>query len=477
MSTGTEKTQGFKLKLSAVGGMIVIFSIVFFVCSSLRHLLFQSTAWDLGIFDQAVYLISQNQTPISSFMGFHLLGDHAAFIFYPLALLYKIYPTVYWLFAVQAVALALGALPTYYLALEAGLKTGLATAMAVVYLLYPMVFNLNLFDFHSDVIALPAILGAILAARRGHLSWFCLAITLILSCKAVLSLTVAAMGLWLLLFEKRRLYGAIALFSGVAWFIIATQGIIPFFGGESATVARHLSRYQHLGSSFPEIAKNLVLQPQLLLTSIFSGDNLAYLLLLISPLLWGLSPLHLTPLVGAIPALAMNILSDSQLQKDLIHQYSLPILPFLLLAVIASLVSGRGWLKHQRSVIIWSVVAFLALAKFGYLGSRYLENLDTWQATREAVALVSTKGSVLTTAYIAPHLSQRSLIRVTNVAAPSANLAEFDYVLLDVRHPGLDSNQEFATGLVQQLQNSPKFQSTYQKNDVFLFAKVNSADR
>lgn len=77
-------------------------AIILFICSSLRHALFQSTAFDLGIFDQAVYLLSQNQEPLSTFTGSHILGDHAAIIFYPIALLYKIYPNVHWLFALQA---------------------------------------------------------------------------------------------------------------------------------------------------------------------------------------------------------------------------------------------------------------------------------------------------------------------------------------------------------------------------------------
>jgi len=103
----------------AVGWMIGVSALILFASSSLRHLLFQSTAWDLGIFDQAVYLISQGQKPISSFLGFHILGDHGALVFYPLAVLYKIYPSVYWLFAVQAVALAIGALPIWHLARQA----------------------------------------------------------------------------------------------------------------------------------------------------------------------------------------------------------------------------------------------------------------------------------------------------------------------------------------------------------------------
>ena len=88
----------------AIGWMIGVGTLVLFAASSLRHFLFQSTAFDLGIFDQAIYLISQGENPISSFLGFHIIGDHAAGIFYPLALLYKVYPSVYWLFVVQALA-------------------------------------------------------------------------------------------------------------------------------------------------------------------------------------------------------------------------------------------------------------------------------------------------------------------------------------------------------------------------------------
>lgn len=100
-------------QLGYLGWIIGMSALILFGCSSLRHELFQSTAFDLGIFDQVVYLISKGEPPISSFMGFHILGDHAALIFYPLALLYKIYRSIYWLFAVQAFALALGAWPTW----------------------------------------------------------------------------------------------------------------------------------------------------------------------------------------------------------------------------------------------------------------------------------------------------------------------------------------------------------------------------
>jgi uncharacterized membrane protein len=461
--------MSFSSKPNALTWTIAISALILFGCSSLRHALFQSTAFDLGYFDQAIYLISQGQTPIVSFWGYHFLGGHADWVIYGLALLYKIYPNVHWLFAVQAVALALGALPTFYLARQAGLNESQATAIAWVYLLYPLIFNLNLFDFHPEVMALPALLGAVLAARLNRVGWFCLAIAFILGCRDALSLTVAAMGVWLLVFEKKRWCGAIALIAGVAWFLIATKVIIPAFrpGGVEA-----VARYAFLGNSLPEIVQNLFLRPDLLLRRIFTLPNLEYLVLLLLPLIWGLSPQHLIPLVATIPTLAMNLITDYQPQKDLVHQYSLPVLPFLLLAVISTLAAGKAWLQNRRGIIIWALVAFIAFAKFGYFGSVYLKSLDTWQATREAIAQIQTKGSVLTLAQVAPHLTHRPVVKLAIQGSESVDLAEFEYVLLNLRHPGWSSSRQVVTHLLERLKTTSRFQLTYQRDDVFLFTKT-----
>ncbi|MCZ0902452.1 DUF2079 domain-containing protein, partial [Microcoleus sp. HI-ES] len=86
----------------------------------------------------------------------------------------------------------------------------------------------------------------ILAARLNKIVWFCTAILLVLSCKAVLSLTVVAMGFWLFFCEKKQRCGAIALLLGAAWFLIASQKIIPFFSGSEVA---GVGRYSYLGKS------------------------------------------------------------------------------------------------------------------------------------------------------------------------------------------------------------------------------------
>ncbi len=450
----------------------VIATTILFICSTIRHALFNSNGWDLGIFDQAIYLISIGKSPISTFLDFHILGDHAAFIFYPLALLYKIYPDVHWLFGVQALVLATGTLPTWFLSRQAGLTEKQSLTMAIAYILYPLVFNINLFDFHPDVFVLPGVLWAVFAARSNQIWWFCGVIALILSCKGALALTVAGLGFWLLIFEKKKLAGSIALIAGIIWFVVAIKGIIPYFGTEAADLDRHLNRYAHLGKDFADITRNLVINPGLLLGSIFNIANLGYLTLVLAPFAWGISLGHLAPLAAAIPALAINLLTTYQAQKDLVHQYSLPILPFVIISVISAFAAGQTWLKKERLIMFWSIIAFAALAKYGYFWSIYLRNLDTLAETKAAIAMVSPQGSLLTNSEISPHLSHREIIRMGD--NENINFMPYDHILLNVRYSSYSSPPEIARKLVKKIRETPVYKLVYRQNRVFLFEKENS---
>jgi uncharacterized membrane protein len=146
-------------------GLLILYAGFLWGCSYLRHFLFQSSAFDLGIFDQSLYLISQGSEAFCSLIGFPILGDHAAFILYPLALFYKIIPSVQWLFLIQAVALTSGSGWVFILARQQKISDSLAFMMSGIYLFHPLVFNANFFDFHPEVIAIPACFSALWATR------------------------------------------------------------------------------------------------------------------------------------------------------------------------------------------------------------------------------------------------------------------------------------------------------------------------
>lgn len=450
----------------AVCWAIAISTIFLFIASSLRHALFHSNALDLGIFDQPLYLLSRGLPPISTIIGIHILGDHAAWIFYPLSLLYRLYPDVHWLFAVQAIALSTGALPTWHLARQAGLQERQATAIAIVYLFYPLIFNLNLFDFHPEVIALPLFLTAVLAARADQIGWFTFCVTIILGCRDALSLTIAAMGVWLFFFEKQKRCGAIAFFSGISWFLLATQVIVPYFQPAGVFGVTHFSEF---GKTIPEILLNLALRPDLLLRQLLTLPNFEYAALLLCPLIWGLSYRHLTPLIAAVPQLSINLLSSNNGLKNLVHQYSLPILPFLILAVISAVAAHQTWLYRPRRMVLWSLIAFVALSKLPLFATGYLSTLNTWQASRTAISQITTKGAVLAPAALVPHVSHREMVKVVG-SYEGVNLNDYDYLLLNQRNPGKLSTPEIVTRFIADAAQHPQFQLRYQQDGVYLFS-------
>ena len=449
-------------------GLMAVVALVFFASASLRHLLFQSNALDLGWFDQAIYLISQGQPPIVSLHGFHILGDHAAGIVYPLALFYKLYPSVYWLLALQAIALALGGWPTWQLARQLGLGEKESLTMAGVYWLYPVVFNVNLFDFHPEVFALPALLWMVWSARARRGRIFLIALGVTLSSKAVLSLTVAMVGFWLIFWEKRRWFGVVSLFTGVTWFLIATKGIIPAFsGGEAAAV----SRYSFLGDSVGEIILNLVLKPQIILGHLLTTANAFYLLLLLIPVAWGIWGRAWAMLIPAIPALFLNLITDYNPQKNLVFQYALPILPFLLLMVMSHWHQGTTWLKRPRWILTWAMIAFLALAKYTFFLGPYWQHWADLSDLQTAVSLVQPGDRLLTAPHIAPHLSHRRDLQLAIRDEAPFDLDNFDSVLLQTNHAGWPDSESTVAELQQQLQQSPQFKPTYQQNNVVLYRR------
>jgi uncharacterized membrane protein len=177
--------------------------------------------------------------------------------------------------------------------------------------------------------------------------------------------------------------------------------------------------------------------------------------------------------MAALPQLALNLLSNHPAQKDLLHQYSLPIAPFLVLTAISTLATGKSWLQRPRYIILWSLIGFAALAQFHLFGTRYLSLLDTWRASRSAIAQVTTQGAVLSPAALMPHLAHRSVIKVV-ANSNQLPLTQFDYLVFNQRHPGRMTTPAIVASLIQQATQTPCFQKAFQQNEVILFRKTDA---
>ncbi len=457
------------LAWTAAGGFVFLFA-----CADVRHALLQSSAYDLGIFDQAVWLISRGEVPFSSFMGMHILGDHAAFVLYLLAPLYLLWANVHWLFAVQAAAFAIAAWAVHVFAVDAGIDRTRATVLAGCFLVSPLVFNANLFDFHPETLAAPALLWAVVFARRNCPIAFALCVALALGSKEAVALNVVGLGIWLAFFERRRRLGLATAAAGFVWFAIAAVWAVPSFSGSHLAA---MARYGYLGATPWQAIVTVFTRPGVALGHLLSFDRLVYLASLVGAVPLLLPFRSISPLIGAVPTLLLNCLADYDAQRSLSYQYALPMVPFLALAVIGNVASGTQWLRRPRTIVLVSVAAFLAFADHQRFWRTYLDSPAYLRAAHRAIAMVPPDAAVLTTSELAPHLSQRRTIRMIDAEHPDVDVGTFDALLVSLRHPGWRSSVGQAMALLDRARRRGDFEERFRGEGVILVVKRQRATR
>ena len=465
---------------------IVSFLILSFA-SSIRHFWFNSSSWDLGIFDQAIYLISQGQTPFSSLLGFHILGDHGGLILYPLGLLYKYFSSTYFLFFIQSFALSVSIFPLYRLSKYLHLSKLATCASYIAFLLYPVIFNVNIFDFHPEVLAFPIVLDLFISVKINQIKslWkLFFKILFILTCKITNSFLVFGLGIWLIFRGFSRIGAFIVCFS-IFWFISVAFFLIPHFGGENASVVRQASKFG-VNTNFDFDIFSLIKISNQLFLQIFNVSNLEYLVLLALPVLYLLlNKNRLTFFLNLIPfspLLLINLISDSYPMKNLVHQYSLFFVPFIAVSIQESLSPrlNKGIFNYPKwfqirapyLIIFWSVLTFLIFSRLSFYLGPFHNHFASSDARREAISLVKDSSAVLTTDDLVPHLSRRKYIKFTN-SEEDYDLENFDEILLDREKPGWKSNFMYIEKIYKDLESDNKWIKVYEKNFIVLFKKIN----
>ena len=235
---------------------------------------FQTTSYDLVIFDQAVRSYAHFHSGISVIKGAHnffgpnfpILGDHWSPILASLAPLYWIYNGPVTLLVAQAVLFALAIPPLWVFTRRAfgGGRKALASAylVCVAYALSWPLASALAFDFHE--VAFAPVLTAVALERlsAGRLRTALIALGALLLVKEDMGLFVAGIGLYLAVSRprvvRRQLTVAVALIvGGLADTVIATYILIPAFGGR----ASYYWAYTALGPHAPQAAWHVITHP------------------------------------------------------------------------------------------------------------------------------------------------------------------------------------------------------------------------
>src|SRR5438105_11851682 len=208
-----------------------------------RHDHFGSNAFDLGVQDQTVWGYSQLAIiPNTVEMIGNLLGDHFHPILMAVAPLYWIWNDARVLLLVQAALLAVAGIPIFWWAQR---RLGLWPAILFMcaYLSFWGILSGVVFDFHHIAVAVPAVSFALYAVltRNDRLLWAMLAVGLLT--RENVALTFAAIGIYIVLVQRRWRVGLLAAGLCSAWFILVVDVVLPALGGSSY---RHWS-YDALG--------------------------------------------------------------------------------------------------------------------------------------------------------------------------------------------------------------------------------------
>ena len=420
------------------------FAAAFGTLAILRHRAFESGRFDLGNMTQAVWSTARGDPlSVTDVHGEQIsrLGAH----FDPLLVLltppWWLWPSPELLLAVQAVAVAAGALPVFWLARKHVGAPRPAAALAIAYLLYPPTQWLVLSDFHTVALACPLLLFAWWHLDEGRLWAFALLAAAAVATKEHVGLAVAAIGVWYALrYRARRTGAAIALAAGAAA-VLAALVVVPHFApaGESAFESRY---------SDPTLGSR----------------DLGYLAALLLPL--ALLPLA-APLAAAaaLPEVGLNVLSETVTQTSVKTHYA----AVSTAALVAAASFGAGRLG-ARTAYLAAAAALVAAALLGPVGRAPVRADAHDAAARRALALIPADAPVSATNTLGAHLSARERIFSFPV------LEEAAWVAVDTRRlTYLDSvRPERARAPLASLARDGRFRLVFEEDGLLVFRRADS---
>jgi uncharacterized membrane protein len=434
------KASDPRLMAAVVWTAILLYVVVFCFLTVLKHEAFETTAFDLGNMDQAVWNSLRGR-----FLPFTNWGEEGTRLAYhvdPILILisplYLIYSDPRTLLVLQTVVIALGAWPIFLLARERLGTNPAALVFPLCYLLYPALEAANLFDFHPTTLVAGLFPWAFYFLEKKRYDLFFLLAVLITCCKEEMPLLVVMLGLYALILQRNWRVGSAAIALGIAWFVLAVYVIIPHFNPEGHSP--YLGSYSHLGAGPVGILKTALTDPMTLVRAVFTREKLVYLRDLFFPVGF-LCLLGPQVLFLCLPTLGIILLSgDPQVYTLEKFHYASPLVPVVVLSAVYGTaflssklsdkwpVPGKRWLYLISGFVLLCTLLYHGARGFTPLGGNFALPTVTEhdRLANRFIALVPQEAVVSAQSRLNPHLSQREKIYMF------PRVEDAEYVFFDV---------------------------------------------
>lgn len=445
------KQKGFLLLTS----WVVILSILYSTLAIVRHNHFESGAFDLGIFDQAVWQYAHFQTPFNTVKDRLILGDHLTLTLPLISPLFYVWDDVRILLIFQAFWVTFAALAVYKIALNRKFSQRVSLIFSIIYSLFYGIQYLTYFDFHAVSIAVGILPWLVFFFETQKIKSFIIFLILLILTQENMGLALSSLGL-IYIFDKRRRKAAIYFFIGGIISTLIAMKVTSFFNS---------GNYDYTPSGFS-------LNPIEIVKGYFDADEKRQVWL------YSLSGYSFLPLLspGAVLATAFDLgqyfltgISKARMWSPFLHHRAILDI-FLLLGTLDVL----SFLKNRKidveKVSVAALIVVLLCQYFLHLPLNKLSKSDFWKSEawmandEKLIETIPQSYSIVTQDNLVPHLSHRKEIRLLYPKKLDNNLCgqkscwwlEFsgrpDYMVLD-RRPNqwltqiLETNENYQSAI------------------------------
>ncbi len=458
------------LRKHGIWVIIISFFILYAMISLLKHMNFKSHAWDLGIFDQTIWQYSRFQIGYNSIRNVPvLLADHwhpSLFLFAPF---YWIWSDARTLLILQALIAAMGALPIYWITKKKLQWEFPAQAFAVTYLIFWGTMELVFFDFHPHVLYPGLIALAYYFILEDRMVAYFLCLPLLLIIQEQVALTVAFLGLYLIIFKRKWFAGTATFSISLGWFLVVTQKLIPALTGGAGYIYNQY--YWYLGDTIFQAGKHLLLHPLLALKLlVWPYHKISLILGLLTPFLF--LPLFAGFSIIIIPDILQRLYSDVFEHWEMSRHYNAIYAAVFLIAILEVLPRFYRWLRKRypdyktnfRKVVFALCIVLVAIQvpftftrsaanllvpSFYYLDSREKRGY-------EVLGTIPPDASVCAQDVIVPHLSHRDYIYLYD-----GDTYDAEYVLVNAAYDWSPFNSRTAYNeAVADLEQDKRYEMT-----------------
>lgn len=444
--------------------LAIIFLLLYSNFSVYKHLTFNSSALDLGIYTQISYLYRESFLPYSTIIHTVLLADHFGPIMFLFSPIYKIFPSAETLLIIQAAFVAFSSIPIFLIAQDKIKNIIISFLLTIAYLTSPGILSAINFDFHLATISVLPLSWLLYSWYFKKWRLYYLILFLSILFKEDIPIFLFGLGIFEIIQKEKKVGIITSIFAALSFYLIKFQIIARLSPGSESL---------DIGTSILPLTDPLSLivliftRPSIYSDQLFNSpikintlDNIyrqfAFLSLL-SPLSW----------LTTFPALYLRFTSTLPHFWGTAFHYNANLQPFLAVSAILGLARF-----HIPKAVIFILLPFFLIfgvlspfSGFWMMSMVNIADVKRFDSFNQVLQTIPQDAAVSAQSPIVPHVANRNKIYMF------PEIYDSQYIVLSPYLNTYPLKPEAVINYINEFKNSPDWQLEKEVNKLIIFKK------